>query len=85
LAALDRGEPDEALIEEVRLLADAKVPFVAEDWEKDIHWVKAYIKREMARVIWGRDESRRVDSADDPVIVESLLLFDEAARIARLK
>ncbi|MCA9785332.1 MAG: S41 family peptidase, partial [Candidatus Cloacimonetes bacterium] len=56
-------QPDEALIEEVRLLADAKVPFVAEDWEKDIHWVKAYIKREMARVIWGRDESRRVDSA----------------------
>lgn len=84
-AFLESWTPDAATMEDVRKYSDSKVPFVEEDWRKDQFWVKSYLKREIARVVWGRDPSRRVDAADDPVIVESLLLFDEAARISRLQ
>ncbi len=83
-AFLREWSPGEAEVAALLEAAEEKTAFVEEEWQKDLRWVQSYMKRETARVLWGREESRRVDTAGDPVVSEALLLFDEAERIAAL-
>lgn len=83
-AFLRDWQPDEALLAEfVRFVGD-KVDFNEEQWRQDLVWIRGYLKREIARVVFGRDPSLRVDLAMDPAVAEALLLFPEAERIQQL-
>jgi carboxyl-terminal processing protease len=81
---LKSWEPDEALLREFVQSVGDKVPFHEEQWRQDLPWIRGYLKREIARVVFDRDVSQRVDLEIDPVVAEALLLFPEAERIQQL-
>jgi hypothetical protein len=62
----------------------AKVPLDENQWRQDLHWIQGYLKRELARVVFGRDASLQVDLDMDPTLAEARLLFAEAGRIQHL-
>jgi carboxyl-terminal processing protease len=81
---LQTWEADKNLLELFVSQSEEDVEFVQEDWEKDLRWIKGYLKREIARVIWGRTQALRIDLQNDPALREAQLLFDEASRIQKL-
>ncbi len=90
LAALDFDrfladyQPEDELLRDFVDFVGDKVEFDEEGWRRDLRWIKGYIKRELARVVWGRAEALRVDVEIDPAVGEALLLFDEAERVQAL-
>lgn len=77
-------QPDEALLERFVAFSSTKVELDAEAWSTDLHWIRGYLKQELARVVFDRETSLRVGVGFDPTLVEALLLFDEAERIQGL-
>lgn len=81
---MTRWQPDEALLQDFAAFAADKTPFDESEWRTDLTWIQGYLKRELARVAFGRDEASRVDLTIDPVLAEARLLFTEAERIQHL-
>jgi carboxyl-terminal processing protease len=86
---LSSWEADPALLEEFLGFVDEQdkkdeLVFKDADWRRDLHWVKGYIKREFARVLWGQEAALKADAGMDPALTEAELLFDEARRIQKL-
>jgi hypothetical protein len=54
------------------------------DFQKDLPYIKSQIKREIARQIWGNEAYHYVRVDNDNQVQEAIMLFDRAARIARL-
>jgi carboxyl-terminal processing protease len=77
-------QPDEALLKDFVASVGAKVPLDENQWRQDLHWIQGYLKRELARVVFGRDASLQVDLDMDPTLAEARLLFAEAGRIQHL-
>ena len=77
-------QPDEQVLRDFRVHADEVVEFVEEGWRTDRRWIQGYLKREFARVVWGRENALRVDVAIDPSVEEARRLFPEAIRVQNL-
>ncbi len=78
-------QPEEAVLRDFRESADKTVDFAEEGWRSDRRWIQGYLKREFARVIWGREQALQVDVAIDPSVAEARRLFPEAIRVQNLK
>lgn len=77
---------DDEIMEEFRALADKKdVKFIEEDYKKDSAYIRAYIKSQIARNIWGNDGRFRVLLVEDVQFQKAITLFPEAQRIAGLQ
>ena len=81
---LENWQPEEGLLRDFAAFAGDKTPFDESEWRTDLSWIQGYLKRELARVVFGRDEAAQVDLAMDPALAEARLLFGEAERIQHL-
>ena len=77
-------EPDDALLKDFVAYVGDKVEWSESQWRQDLRWIQGYLKRELARVVFGRDPSLMVDLDMDPAVAEARLLFPEAQRIQHL-
>jgi carboxyl-terminal processing protease len=77
-------QPGDSILRDFTDFVGDKVAFNEEQWRQDLHWIQGYLKREVARVVFGRDSSLMVDLDMDPVVAEARLLFGEAERIQHL-
>ena len=77
-------EITEAMLSDLRALAQAKnIEFNKEQYEKDLRFIKAFMKASIAKSIWGNEGSTRVMLSVDNQFQEARTLFPEAERIAK--
>jgi carboxyl-terminal processing protease len=77
-------EITEAMLSDLRSLAQAKgIEFKKEQYEKDLRFIKAFMKASIAKSIWGNEGSTRVMLSVDNQYQEARTLFPEAERIAK--
>jgi carboxyl-terminal processing protease len=83
---LEDFEINENDIEEFVALAEKKgVKKNDEEFKIDADYLRAYLKSQVARNIWGNDGRFRVLLSTDVQFQKALTLFPEAQRIARLQ
>jgi carboxyl-terminal processing protease len=74
----------DAMLGDVRALAgQKKVEMNTEQYDKDLRFIKAFVKAFIARNIWGNEGSARVMLEEDAQFRKALNLFPEAEKIAR--
>jgi carboxyl-terminal processing protease len=72
------------MLEEVRAVAEVKkVEFKQDQYEKDLHYIKAFTKAYIGRSLWGNEGSARVMLGEDNQFRKAMTLFPEAEKIAR--
>lgn len=77
-------EVTDAMLSELRALARAKdIEFKKEQYEKDLPFIKAFMKASIAKSIWGNEGSTRVMLSVDNQFQEARTLFPEAERISK--
>ncbi len=65
----------------IELVEDQGIEFKSEEVEKDKEYLKLRIKAEMAKELWGYDESYKVLRLGDDYIKQVIGYFDEAEKI----
>lgn len=74
------------MLEEIVAIAKKKgIEFDKEQYEKDIKFIKAFAKAQIARNIWGNEGSYPVIQFEDVQLKKAISLFPEAEKIAGLK
>jgi carboxyl-terminal processing protease len=81
---LDHWTVSADLLAEFKSFAAASVDLREQDWEIDLDWIHASLKREFARAHFSRDLALRVDLREDKVVSKASTLFEEAYRIQSL-
>ncbi len=77
-------EVTDAMLSELRALARAKdIEFKKEQYDKDLPFIKAFMKASIAKSIWGNEGSTRVMLSVDNQFQEARTLFPEAERISK--
>ncbi len=72
------------MLEGLLRVAKAKgIEFKQESYEKDLHYIKAFTKANIARAIWGNVGSSRVMLQEDNQFAKAMSLFPEAERISK--
>ncbi len=83
---LNNFEITEDMLSMIKELAKKKeIEFNAEQYEKDIKFVRALAKAQIGRNIWGNEGYYPVIHKEDEQFKKALGLFPEAEKIARLK
>jgi carboxyl-terminal processing protease len=71
-----------AMLADIQTLAKAAgAPFKQEEYDKDLHYIKAFTKAFIARGIWGNEGSSRVMLREDGQFLKAMALFPETERI----
>jgi len=71
-----------AMLTEIQSLAKtAGAPFKQDEYDKDLHYIKAFTKAFIARGIWGNEGSSRVMLREDSQFLKAMALFPETERI----
>ncbi len=71
-----------AMLADIQALAKAAgAPFKQEEYDKDLHYIKAFTKAFIARGIWGNEGSSRVMLREDGQFQKAMALFPETERI----
>jgi carboxyl-terminal processing protease len=86
-AAFIKGfEITEAMMKEFIAFGETKgVEFVKEDFEKDKDWLKATVKAQIGRTLYGNEGQFRAMLEVDPQFEKAVGLFPEARKIAGLR
>ncbi|MBX2989979.1 MAG: S41 family peptidase [Bacteroidetes bacterium] len=72
------------MVEGLLRVAKAKgIEFKQESYEKDLRYIKAFTKANIARAIWGNIGSSRVMLQEDNQFAKAMSLFPEAERISK--
>lgn len=67
---------------ELQSIAKAKnVEFKSDQYEKDLHYIKAFTRAFIARSVWGNEGSSRVMLREDAQFKKAILLFPDTDRI----
>ena len=70
------------MLADIQALAKAAgAPFKQEEYDKDLHYIKAFTKAFIARGIWGNEGSSRVMLREDGQFQKAMALFPETERI----
>lgn len=81
----DRFEVDEQMLNDLTDLAAQKnIPYVSEDFQRDIEYLQTAIKSQIARDIWGNEGSYAVFVHTDDQFKKAITLFDDAIKLAKL-
>lgn len=76
----------ENMLDDLKKLASSKgIEFSAEQWSRDLEFIKTSIKSILARDIWGNNGSMAVWIATDRQFQKAVELFPEAERLAHLR
>jgi carboxyl-terminal processing protease len=79
-----RAAVTDEMLDELLALAKAKgIEFKKDLYEKDRHYITAYMRAFIARRLWGNEGWSRVMLAEDSQFSKALSLFPEAERIAQ--
>lgn len=80
---VDRFEVTQQMLDEVQDMAKArKIEFKKDQYEKDLRFIKAFVKAYIARSLWGNEGSARVMLREDSQFRKVMTLFPEAEKIA---
>ena len=80
---VDRFEVTQGMLDEVQAMAKGrKIEFNKEQYEKDLRFIKAFVKAYIARSLWGNEGSARVMLREDAQFRKVMTLFPEAEKIA---
>lgn len=81
----DRFIVDEQMLNDLTDLAAQKnIPYVSEDFQRDIEYLQTAIKSQIARDIWGNEGSYAVFVHTDDQFKKAITLFDDAIKLAKL-
>jgi len=76
----------ENMLDDLKKLTSSKgIEFSAEQWSRDLEFIKTSIKSILARDIWGNNGSMAVWIATDRQFQKAVELFPEAERLAHLR
>jgi len=71
-----------AMLSDVQSLGKAAgVQFKQDEYDKDLHYIKAFTKAFIARGVWGNEGSSRVMLREDSQFLKAMALFPEAERV----
>lgn len=74
-----------SMLEDIKSLASEKgVVYDAAEYYKDEPYIKAYVKSQIARDLWGNEGSYAVFVQTDDQFLKAITLFDDAIRLAKL-
>jgi carboxyl-terminal processing protease len=77
-------EVTDDMLTDLRALARSKnIEFKKEQYDKDLRFIKAFMKASIAKSIWGNEGSTRVMLSVDNQFQEARSLFPEAERISK--
>jgi len=77
-------EVNERMLSDLQSLATAKgIEFNKEQYQKDLRFIKAFMKASIAKSVWGNEGSARVMLGIDNQFTEARTLFPEAERISK--
>jgi carboxyl-terminal processing protease len=74
---------DEMLKALVEIASAKNVEFKKDDYEKDLRYVKAFVKAYIARNLWGNEGYARVMLMEDAQFAKAIAGFDEAERLTK--
>lgn len=81
----DRFVVDEQMLNDLTELASQKnIPYVSEDFQRDVEYLQTAIKSQIARDIWGNEGSYAVFVHTDDQFKKAITLFDDAIKLANL-
>lgn len=81
----DRFIVDEQMLNDLTDLAAQKnIPYVSEDFQRDVEYLQTAIKSQIARDIWGNEGSYAVFVHTDDQFKKAITLFDDAIKLANL-
>ncbi len=80
---VDRFEVTQSMLDDLQAMAAArKIEFNKQQYEKDLRFIKAFVKAYIARSLWGNEGSARVMLREDAQFKKVMTLFPEAEKIA---
>lgn len=81
----DNFDITNSMLEDLKSLASSKgIEYSADDYYRDEGYIKAYIKSQIARDIWGNEGSLAVFMSTDEQFLKAITLFDDAIKLANL-
>lgn len=77
--------PDDLVAEFRRFIETKEIKINEKEYSKDLNFVKAYLKAQIAQMIFGFEGSIQVMVDSDNQVQKALTLFPEAEKIAKLE
>jgi len=83
---LDKFIVTQEMVDEVLNIAKAKsIEFVKEDFDKDESYIKAFMKAQIGRMLFGNEGSYPILLNEDNQFHKAISLFPEAEKLAHLR